>query len=121
MIQVPTGPIPDALLIPAEMKRGRRLGDRLNFVSDIAEPLLGVDRSRGEHAYVRTGKTANMFITKDPNEGLYHATTSHLRGRHRYNWVMGPDGIRRGYKTPECLAEEASLIEEALDPNRIVF
>ena len=27
-MMIPMGPIPDALLIPAEMKRGRRLGDR---------------------------------------------------------------------------------------------
>ncbi len=103
------------------MKKGHRLGDRLNHVSDIAEPMLGVDRLKGEHAYVRSGRNSNMFITKDPADSLYHASNSPWRGHDRYAWIAGPDGIRRGWLTDTAKAEAAKLVEESCDPNQVVF
>ena len=45
---------PDALMLPETSKRGARMVDRVASIADIAEPLLEVDRERGERAYIRT-------------------------------------------------------------------
>lgn len=97
---VPTAPIPDALCIPGRMKKGRTVGERLDSILKIAEPLLGVDRAAGQRAYLRNqgdGPAAWVFATRDPDDTLYGPIGSPFRGQRRYDWVDRPDGIRFGY------------------------
>ena len=102
---IATIPTPDALFIPEALKRGRTMKDRMNSVLDLAEPMLGVDRPSGGRAYIRKQPGGQLFITRDPEDTIYHALTSPLRGRDRYAWLAGPDGIRRGWLTAEARAE----------------
>lgn len=100
---IPTSPIPDALFVPEKMKRGRTLWDRMTSILDIAEPILGVDRSSGDRAYIRRQGDGWLFVTRDPEDTIYFPLNTPLRGRPRYNWIDRPDGIRRGYLVPEAL------------------
>ena len=43
----------DAIWLPESIKRGARLIDRIAAVAAVAEPLLEVDRTVGERAYIR--------------------------------------------------------------------
>jgi hypothetical protein len=95
--------IPDALFIPEKMKRGRTLYERMNSIFEIAESLLGVDRARGERAYVRRQGDGWLFVTRDPHDTIYFPLASPLRGRPRYHWLDGADGIRRGHLVTEAM------------------
>ncbi len=95
--------IPDALFIPEKMKRGRSLYERMNSIFEIAESILGVDRARGERAYVRRQGDGWLFVTRDPHDTIYFPLVSPLRGRPRYHWLDGVDGIRRGHLVTEAL------------------
>jgi hypothetical protein len=100
VIQVPTGPVPDALSIPGRYKRGRTQGERINSIAQIAEPMLGVDRANGERAYIRQqgfGGAVWLFVTRSPDDTLCGPRNSPFRGRPRYDWIDRPDGIRLGY------------------------
>ena len=88
---------PDALFVLENMKQGRTLRDRINSILDIAEPILGVERSKGERAYIRRQGDGWLFITKDPEDTIYYALRTPLQGRPRYVWVDDSDAIRRGY------------------------
>ena len=97
----------DALFLPESAKRGRTQHARIASICDIAEPLLGVDRTQGQRAYIRRQPGGWLFITRDPADTIEHSLTSPLRGRPRYAWVDGADGIRRGY----LIAEEVAIAE----------
>lgn len=99
---IPTSPIPDALFIPERMKRGRTLYERIDSILEVAEPLLGVDRARGDRAYIRRQGDGWLFVTRDPEDTIYFPLNAPLRGRPRYQWLDGADGIRRGYLVPEA-------------------
>ena len=99
---IPTSPIPDALFIPERMKRGRTLYERIDSILEVAEPLLGADRSRGDRAYIRRQGDGWLFVTRDPEDTIYFPLNTPLRGRPRYRWLDGADGIRRGYLVPEA-------------------
>lgn len=88
---------PDAIFMPENYKRGTRLIDRVNSVLDVAEPMLGVDRGKGERGYIRKQDGGWLFITKDPDDTIYHPFKSAMAGQPRYAWIDGDDGIRRGY------------------------
>lgn len=90
-------PRPDALYIPAGRKVGSRMGDRVGSICDIAEPLLGVDRSAGQHAWIRQLRDGWLFVTADLNDTIYFARDDPRAGRPRYAWVDQPDGTRFGY------------------------
>lgn len=94
---IPTAPIPDALFVLESIKRGRTLYERVGSVLDIVEPLLGVDRSLGEHAYVRRQGNGWLFVTKDQSDTIYGPTGTPLRGQERYDWIDDQNSIRRGY------------------------
>lgn len=89
-------PIPDALLIPESLKAGARQIDRINSVLDIAEPILAVDRTLGERAYIRRQPGGRLFITKDPADTLLHPVGHPLEGRERYRWSPRAEGDRDG-------------------------
>jgi hypothetical protein len=100
---IPTSPIPDALFIPEKMKRGRTLYERMNSILEIAEPLLGVDRARGDRAYIRRQGDGWLFVTRDSHDTIYFPLNSALRGRPQYHWLDGADGIRRGHFVTEAM------------------
>jgi len=100
---IPTSPVPDALFISEKMKRGRTLYERMNSILELAEPLLGVDRARGERAYIRRQGDGWLFVTRDPNDTIYFPLNTAFRGRPRYHWLEGAHGIRRGHFVPEAL------------------
>lgn len=98
-----TNPVPDALFIAETWKRGRTLYERMNAILDVSEPLLGVDRTRGERAYIRRQGDGWFFVTRDPNDTIYFPLNTPLRGRPRYNWLDEADGIRQGHLVPEAM------------------
>ena len=100
---IPTSPNADALLVPVACRRGRTQLERIHAIDRIADPLLGIDRDRGECAWIRTAPIDGyLFITRDGNDTLYFPLNSPFCGRPRYNWIDGADGIRRGYLVPEA-------------------
>jgi hypothetical protein len=100
---IPTSPPADALLIPLRYRQGRTQFERIRSIDRVADPLLGVDRDRGECAGIRTVPVDGyLFVTKDGNDTLFFPMSSPLRGRPRYNWLDGADGIRRGHLVPEA-------------------
>jgi hypothetical protein len=100
---IPTCPPADALLIPVRYRLGRTQLERIRSIDRIADPLLGVDRDRGESAWIRTVPIDGyLFVTKDGDDTLYFSLNSPLRGLPRYRWLDGADGIRRGHLVPEA-------------------
>lgn len=97
-----TSLVPDALFVAEAMKRGRTQGERMDSILAIAEPILNVDRAKGDRAYIRRQGDGWLFITRDPNDTIYFPLNMRLRGRPRYKWINGTDGIRRGYLLPQA-------------------
>jgi hypothetical protein len=110
---IPTAPRPDALFLRESLKKGRTQYERISSVCDVAEPILGVDRSRGERAYIRRQPGGWLFITRDPEDTIYHPLDSPIRGRDRYAWMARPDGSRWGYLTEEARRARRKGQEEA--------
>jgi hypothetical protein len=89
-------------MLPRGLKRGARIFDRVGSICEIAEPLLEVDRTVGEHAWIRQQPHGRMFVTRDPDDTIYFPTQHPRSGQQRYNWVDQPDGIQLGYLKPEA-------------------
>lgn len=92
----------DALIIPESWKRGGTQLDRIDSILRVAEPLLGVDRSRGGKAYIRRQPGGKLFITADPRDTLSFPAGHSLQGRPRYGWASHPDGTERGTLVAEA-------------------
>ena len=88
---------PDALFLPETIKAGARQIDRINSVLEVAEPMLGVDRGRGERAYIRRQPGGRLFITRDPADTLLHPVGHPLEGADRYRWSPRADGVEFGF------------------------
>jgi hypothetical protein len=124
---------PDAVLMPGELKKGKRSSDRIQSVLDIAEPILQVDRSKGELGWLRylappyppgtpqfvdpsdpTGRrqVILVMVTRDRDAGrdtlLYHKTHDQA-GEHRYSWSpITAQGVSIGTCTdPDAVAPVA--------------
>ncbi len=93
---------PDALLIPENRKTGARMIDRANSILEIAEPLLGVDRDRGERGYIRIQPHGRLFVTRSPSDTLLFPVDHPCAGAPRYNWILSADGVELGYLKPEA-------------------
>lgn len=93
---------PDALMIPATMKRGARPGDRLDFICTLAEGFLGLDRRKGEHAYCRAWPPdgAFIFVTTSDLDEFYFPKIHAKCGQSRYRWEMQTNGIAFGFYEP---------------------
>lgn len=90
-------PRPDALKIPEARKRGAKMIARVASIADIAEPLLGVDRSRGERACIRLQGKDKLFVTTSPTDTIYFPKDHPRDGQPRYRWDKRADGIELGY------------------------
>jgi len=88
---------PYALMIPQGLKTGARMSDRLAPVVDIAEPLLVVDRQKGERAYFRIQPGGRLFATKNVHDTILFPKGHERDGRPRYNWVPQENGVEYGY------------------------
>jgi hypothetical protein len=91
---------PHALMIPSSMKSGTRFADRVSSICDIAEPLLGLDRKKGQTAMVRFLPPAGevCFVTGDINDTINFPKTHSRTDTPRYRWETQPNGIRFGFK-----------------------
>lgn len=83
---------PDALMIPESAADGPVVSklkdlDKIKRICGIAEPILGLDRDKGEFAYARHQKRQKAyFVSGDVKAQLYHPHDSELAGKPRYRW-----------------------------------
>jgi hypothetical protein len=92
---------PDAIFLPETVKAGGRIFDRIAAVCRIAEPLLAVDRTSGERAYVRKQPHGRLFISRDPADTIFFPTGHPRSGQPRYRWEKQADGAELGYLIPD--------------------
>jgi hypothetical protein len=88
---------PDALMLPQDRKQGARMVDRVASIADIAEPLLGIDRTIGERAYIRLQPNSKLFITANVLDTILFPKDHARDGLPRYHWILQPDGSEFGY------------------------
>jgi hypothetical protein len=93
--------VPDALMLPEDRKRGTRMVDRVASVADIAEPILEVDRARGERAYIRLQGNGKLFVSKSTFDTIFFPKDHQRDGQPRYRWELQPDGAEFGYLLAE--------------------
>jgi hypothetical protein len=84
-------------MLSEKLKFGTRMIDRAASICDIAEPLLGVDRSRGERAYIRLQGNEKLFVSKSTSDTIHFPKDHERGGEARYTWVTQPDGSQWGY------------------------
>jgi hypothetical protein len=87
---------PDALLLPEAWKTGQTQLDRIDSILAIAEPLLKLDRARGQKAYIRRQPGGRLFVTADPVDTLRFPLGHPREGTPRYRWVPQADGSEHG-------------------------
>ena len=90
-------PNPDALMLPEDRKHGARMVDRVASIADIAEPLLGIDRTRGERAYIRLQGNGKLFVLQIVFDTILFPKDHQRDGQPRYRWILQPDGSEFGY------------------------
>jgi hypothetical protein len=90
-------PIPDALMLPEGRKCGTRMVDRVASIADIAEPLLRVDRRKGERAYIRLQGNGKLFVSKSIHDTIFFPKDHDRDGQPRYRWELQADGSEFGY------------------------
>jgi hypothetical protein len=93
--------VPDAVMLPEARKCGARMVDRVASIADIAEPLLEVDRARGERAYIRLQGNGKLFVSKSIVDTILFPKDHPRDGQPRYRWVLHPDGAEFGYLVSE--------------------
>jgi hypothetical protein len=93
---------PDALMLPASVRSGARMADRVDSVCTLAEAILGLDRPAGKTALIRRQPHDRLFVTGDHADTILFPTNHPRSGQPRYRWVAQADGSEWGY-----LAEEA--------------
>jgi hypothetical protein len=88
---------PDALIVPESWKKGQTQLDRIDSILAVAEPLLRVDRAKGERAYIRRQPAGRLFITAHPHDTLQFPVGHPQEGKPRYRWVAAHEGCEHGY------------------------
>jgi hypothetical protein len=92
---------PDALMLPEDRKCGARMVDRVASIADIADPLLQVDRARGECAYIRLQGNGKLFVSKSIFDTILFPKDHQRDGQPRYRWELQPGGHEFGYLVSE--------------------
>jgi hypothetical protein len=95
------GRVPDALMLPEGRKQGTRMVDRVASIAGIAEPLLQVDRARGERAYIRLQGNGKLFVSKSIFDTIVFPKDHQRDGQPRYRWELQPDGAEFGFLISE--------------------
>ena len=85
-------------MLPEGRKQGTRMIDRVASIADIAEPLLEVDRARGERAYIRLQGNGKLFISKSIFDTI-NFPKDHAAGRPAALSLGSPAG-RLGVRLP---------------------
>jgi hypothetical protein len=88
---------PDALMLDARVRKGRHASNRVASVCDIAEPILGVDKAAGEHAWIHLQPHNWLFVSKSVEDTINFPHDHERDGQERYHWVVQPDGSKWGY------------------------
>jgi hypothetical protein len=88
---------PNALMIPEAWKKGETQLDRIDSILAIAEPLLNVDRSKGQRAYIRRQPGGRLFVTTNPHDTLQFPLGHPQEGSSRYHWILRADGSEQGF------------------------
>ena len=88
-------------MLPEGRKHGTRMVDRVASILDIAEPILGVDRARGERAYIRIQGNGKLFISKSVFDTILFPRDHERDGQPRYRWELQCDGAELGYLVSE--------------------
>lgn len=91
----PAVPTPDALLIPASMKKGATQRERADTVCSLAESILGA--KPGQTAFITVQPGGWLFARFDFNDKLGYPTVGPPPHGDRYVWKTQPSGIRYGY------------------------
>lgn len=92
---------PDALLLPEAWKRGETQIERIDSILAIAEPLLQVDRSKGQRAYIRRREGGWLFVTADPLDTENYPCWHSKAEQPRYRWVLAGDSSKHGFLVEE--------------------
>lgn len=103
---------PDAVRIPDAWKGNGNALVQAHTLVDHAETILGVDRTRGERAWVRDAMGGQTrFCTKSPEDTMLYPLRHPQEGRERYNWVAQTDGSAHGFliDPPVVETDHASL------------
>lgn len=110
---------PDALMIPASMKRGDKTQDRLDHMCTLAEGFLGLDRRKGQHAHIRAWPPEGefLFVTESPLDEFNFPKCHPKDGQCRYRWEMQPNGIAFGYYVAGAL-EARSVVTSPMSLER---
>jgi hypothetical protein len=93
---------PDALILPEAWKTGQTQLDRIDSILAVAEPLLNLDRARGQKAYIRRQPGGRLFVTADPHDSLRFPVGHAREGMPRYQWVGQADGSEHGFLIKEA-------------------
>jgi hypothetical protein len=88
-------------MLSEDRKRGARMVDRIASIADIAEPILDVDRARGDRAYIRLQGNGKLFISKSIFDTIFFPKDHPRDGQPRYLWELQPDGAEFGYLASE--------------------
>jgi hypothetical protein len=88
---------PDALILPESLKKGETQIDRIDSILSIAEPLLKIDRTKGQRAYIRRQPGSRLFVTSNPEDTLQYPVGHDQEGKPRYVWIVQPSGIDYGF------------------------
>jgi hypothetical protein len=97
LTETTTDQVPDALILPESWKKGETQLDRIDSILQVAEPLLKLNRLRGEKAYIRRQPGGRLFVTASPHDTLRFPLGHAQEGRARYHWVSRPDGSEYGF------------------------
>jgi hypothetical protein len=103
---------PDALFLPASLKRGATLRERVGSVADVADGLLEVDASDGEKSYIRTQPHNVLFVTRDPYDSIYYPLDHPKSGQPRYRWEKRDGGVQIGYLIESVVSSQLSVAED---------
>lgn len=93
--------IPDIIRFPLDYAKEAEAWDRLNHISNIAEPILQVDKDKGERCRCwtmeRPEKYAGAYAIKDKVAQLRYPVGHPKYPQDRYEWHDAEDGIKYGY------------------------
>jgi hypothetical protein len=92
---------PDALMLPEDRKSGARMIDRVASIANIAEPVLQVDRARGERVYIRLQGNGKLFVSRSIYDTILFPKDHQRDGQPRYRWEIQPSGVEFGYLVSE--------------------
>ena len=115
----------DAIMMDESKKTGSTSWGRIDSLCSIAEPLLGLDKAKGQTAWIRRQPGGKVFVTGSPTDTIYYPNDHDKAGQPRYGWVVSTadPGIELGYlldkaapePTPEPAPADAVITPVPLD------